>query len=408
VADSNALNRRGVLVVANNSLDSVGRRRQATDSTSHFAVMPLELGIWKLDGSNYTPHKVAFSAPDLELHLEKAIAQDLSIVAPGLMLLGRQVVTPWRKFIDILAIDSDGNLVVLELKRDKTPREVVAQALDYGSWVQNLAYDDITRIFAESNPGAAFESAFEESLGVSPPEVLGASHRLLIVAADLDPATERILNYINGFGVPINVVFFHFFRDGDSQFLARTWLRDPFSPDQNAPQPSLTPRTKMSVAASGGDFYVNVSDDVAHNWDDCRRYGFIAAGGGRRYSRPLFNLFEGARVFVNIPGKGYVGVGIVEGPPVAATKAKINTPEGEKNLVDLPLIAPNMARDADDEELCEYIVPVRWLKTSPREEAYRESGMFGNQNIVCRLTNAFTLDKLITHFGLQEEDIEIE
>lgn len=72
--DSNALNRRGVLVVADDSLDSVGRRRRATRSPPHFAVTPLELGIWKLDGSNYTPYKVAFSAPDLELHLEKAIA----------------------------------------------------------------------------------------------------------------------------------------------------------------------------------------------------------------------------------------------------------------------------------------------------------------------------------------------
>lgn len=370
----------------------------------HFAIMPLELGIWKLDGSTFTPHKVAFSAPDLELHLEKAIAQDLSIVAPGLMLLGRQVVTPWRKFIDILAIDSDGNLIVLELKRDKTPREVVAQALDYGSWVQSLAYEDITRIFAEKNPEAAFESAFEESLGVAPPDVLNGSHRLVIVAADLDPATERILNYLSdGFGVPINVVFFHFFRDGDSQFLARTWLRDPHAFEQSTPQLIKTPRPKPSAPSNGNNFYVNVSDDVAHNWDDCRRYGFIAAGGGKRYSRPLFNLFEGARVFVNIPGKGYVGVGIVEAPPVAATQAKINTPKGEKPLLDLPLVAPNMARDAGDEELCEYIVPVRWLKTAPREEAYRESGMFGNQNIVCRLTNAFTLDKLIAHFVLEEE-----
>ncbi len=367
--------------------------------------MPLELGIWKLEGSNYTPHKVAFSAPDLELHLEKAIAQDLSIVAPGLMLLGRQVLTPWRKFIDILAIDSEGNLVVLELKRDKTPREVVAQALDYASWVQSLGYEDITRIFAEKNPGIAFESVFEESLGVAPPDVLNGSHRLVIVAADLDPATERILTYLSdGFGVPINVVFFHFFREGESQFLARTWLRDPFSPEQSAPKPGKAPRAKTNVVASGNDFYVNVSDDVAHNWDDCRRYGFIAAGGGRRYSRPLFNLFEGARVFVNIPSKGYVGVGIVEGAPVPATQAKINTPEGKQSLLDLPLVAPNMARDAGDKELCEYIVPVRWLKTAPREEAYRESGMFGNQNIVCRLTNAFTLDKLSAHFGLEEED----
>ena len=41
-------------------------------------------------------------------------------------------------YIDLLAIDADGNLHVLELKRDKTPRDVVAQVLDYGSWVTTL------------------------------------------------------------------------------------------------------------------------------------------------------------------------------------------------------------------------------------------------------------------------------
>jgi hypothetical protein len=29
----------------------------------------------------------------------------------------------------------EGRIHVIELKRDRTPREVVAQILDYGSWV---------------------------------------------------------------------------------------------------------------------------------------------------------------------------------------------------------------------------------------------------------------------------------
>ena len=44
-------------------------------------------------------------------------------------------------------LDGDGNLVVLELKRNRTPREVVAQLLDYGSWVRTLEDDDIAAIF---------------------------------------------------------------------------------------------------------------------------------------------------------------------------------------------------------------------------------------------------------------------
>jgi len=40
--------------------------------------------------------------------------------------------------IDLLCIDESGNLIVVELKRDKTPREVTAQTLDYASWVDSL------------------------------------------------------------------------------------------------------------------------------------------------------------------------------------------------------------------------------------------------------------------------------
>jgi RecB family endonuclease NucS len=38
--------------------------------------------------------------------------------------------------IDLLCINGDGDIVIVELKRDKTPREITAQALDYASWVQ--------------------------------------------------------------------------------------------------------------------------------------------------------------------------------------------------------------------------------------------------------------------------------
>jgi RecB family endonuclease NucS len=49
------------------------------------------------------------------------------------MLIGRQQDTGFGGRIDLLAIAPDGALVLIEIKRDRTPREVVAQALDYAS-----------------------------------------------------------------------------------------------------------------------------------------------------------------------------------------------------------------------------------------------------------------------------------
>ncbi len=369
--------------------------------------MPIELKIWKLEGTELKPEPVSFGAPELESHLEDAIVQDLSIVAPGLMFLGRQVPTAWGKFIDILALDGDGHLIVIELKRDKTPREVVAQVLDYGSWVQSLSYDDIVRIFAEKNAGKAFESTYEETFGAAPPDTLNAGHRLIVVAARLDSETERIINYLtDNYGVPINAVFFGFFKENGNTFLARTWLLDPQHVEAQATKSSSS-KNKASEAWNGSDFYVNVLQDSFRHWEDCCQYGFISAGGGKWYSRSLQLLSPGGRVFAYLPSydghaSGYAGVGIVTGEAVPATQWKVPTPDGDKPLLSLPLKAKDMGHDPGDLEKCEYVVPIRWVKTVPREEAYREKGMFANQNSVCRLSNSFTIDKLTRYFGLED------
>jgi hypothetical protein len=47
------------------------------------------------------------------------------------MLIGRQEDTGFGGRVDLLAVAPDGAVVLVELKRDRTPREVVAQAVDY-------------------------------------------------------------------------------------------------------------------------------------------------------------------------------------------------------------------------------------------------------------------------------------
>ena len=104
--------------------------------------MTIEIGIWRIDQE---PKPVEYSRLDLESRLQDILCDDISIAAPSLMVIGREVRTSYGKRIDILAINPDGHLVVLELKRDKTPREVVAQTLEYGSWIRDLENDEIAQ-----------------------------------------------------------------------------------------------------------------------------------------------------------------------------------------------------------------------------------------------------------------------
>jgi hypothetical protein len=68
---------------------------------------------------------------------------------------------------------------------------------------------------------------------------------------------------------------------------------------------------KATPTWNGRDFYVTIGD---RSWEDCERYGFLSAGGGPFWTKPLEKLFPGARVFLYKPDpvQGYVGVGIVK------------------------------------------------------------------------------------------------
>lgn len=98
--------------------------------------------------------------------MEDYLERDPSLLGSRLLVIGRQVHTRYGKFIDLLAIDADGSLNVLELQRDKTPRDVVAQVLDYGSWVTTLTRDNVIDI-ANKHLGQPFEAAFMDVFGES-------------------------------------------------------------------------------------------------------------------------------------------------------------------------------------------------------------------------------------------------
>jgi hypothetical protein len=336
----------------------------------------------------------------LESKLEGLIEADPSMLGQALMLIGRQVPTGFGTYIDLLAIDSEGTVHVLELKRDRTPRDVIAQALDYGSWVTGLGHEEVLNLYAAYRPGHVFEQDFADFFGADPPETLNGAHRLTVIAADLDAATERILQYLNaGFGVPVNVVFFRYYTDGDRQYLARTWLLDEADTVTVA---GGGKRSGTKEAWNGTDWYVSFGEEsTIRNWDDAQRYGFVSAGGGSWFSKTLRGLPLGARVAACIPKLGYVGIGEVIGEAQPFDDAVIILDGAPAQLAQQPLQASYEHKNADpSDDPAEYVVPVKWLATRPREQAVWRKGMFANQNSACKLRNRYTLDVLSEEFGI--------
>ena len=357
--------------------------------------MPIEVGIWRIDGG---VRRLALSPLHLEALLEEAIEKDASILGLELLVIGRQVKTEFGSRIDLLALDGDGDLYVIELKRDRTPREVIAQALEYGSWARGLGYEEIAALFREHSQGRHLEEVFAERFGQRPPDALNENHHLVVVASELDNSTERILTYLtDAFGVPINAVFFRHFEDGDRRYLARSWLIEPDAVEASADQSAVS---RLREPWNGQDFYVAVGGDEHRSWEDMRRYGFVSAGGGSWYWKTLSLLSPGKRIFAYLPQTGYVGVGIVEEPVRPISEFSVEIDGRTVPLLQAPLVAKNMGEFAADPERGERVVRVKWIKAVPRDQAVWEKGMFATQNSAARLRNRFTLERLADRFRL--------
>ena len=356
--------------------------------------MPIEFGLWRMDGG---PKKVEASKLPNEAQLESLLASDISILGLDVMVIGRQVVTSFGKRIDLLAMDRDGALYVIELKRDKTPREVVAQSLDYGSWAKSLTYEQIVATHAQF-AGKPLEVAFVERFETPIPDVLNQEHHLVIVASELDASTERIVTYLSAdYGVPLNVLFFRHFADDGRTYLARTWL---IAPSEAEAHTQVVAGGGKKEPWNGTDFYVSFGEDARRSWEDARQYGFVSGGGGRWFSRTLELLQPGARVFACIPHKGYVGVGEVVAPSVPVRDFTVERDGKEVSLLALPLKAPSMADGADDPDKSEYVVGVRWTNTVSADKAIWEKGMFANQNTACALRSSLTRERVLARLGL--------
>ena len=188
--------------------------------------MGTEIKTWEIrDGRPVAVESTLVAAGRLEaLDLEAWIEADPSIVRPGLRLIGRQVMTSSGP-LDLLAIDRSGDLVVIELKRDRLPREALAQAIDYASDLATWSIDKISEacvkftveslddVFSASFPDVALETA-----------KINERQRIVLVGFGAETALERMVEWLSeNYGVSINAVILKYVRTAaGSETLTRT------------------------------------------------------------------------------------------------------------------------------------------------------------------------------------------
>lgn len=155
-----------------------------------------------------------------EKMLEALLESDASLLGVNLLIIGRQVETNSHGYADLLALDEHGDIWVIELKRHRTSRSVVAQIVDYGVWAETLSAEEVANIFAIYRPGVNLAFAFETHFGKPMPVEVNMTQELVIVAGALDSQTRENVQYLQRFSLPIRTVLFEHFEVGGRTLLA--------------------------------------------------------------------------------------------------------------------------------------------------------------------------------------------
>jgi hypothetical protein len=190
--------------------------------------MTTEIRVWQIVDRNLEPIDVSMiQAGRREVEdLEVWIKSHPFILGGGILIIGEQV--PTRSgFIDFLGIDESGNLVIIELKRDKLAREVLAQAIDYASDVAMWDEDKVGEVCLKST-GQEIQDYLNENfadLDLSD-LVLNKTQRILLVGFSIEESLQRMIEWLsNTYGVSINAVVLKYIKTkGGDELIARTMI----------------------------------------------------------------------------------------------------------------------------------------------------------------------------------------
>ncbi len=169
----------------------------------------------------------------LETYLESWLERSpWALVQEPILWIGRQAtasVEEGKIFPDLLGVDSEGNLVIVELKKGRAPREVVAQLLEYAAWADELSDERIHEIAAtyfqtcSKFQGMSFQDAFISVFETDETPVLNQRLRLFILAEEIPAAVARVCRFLRtSHGIDVSCVAVSTFQTQSGEILVST------------------------------------------------------------------------------------------------------------------------------------------------------------------------------------------
>jgi hypothetical protein len=160
--------------------------------------------------------------------LQRRLRDDITPIGPDLLVIAEEFGN-WedaKRRIDLLAIDRDGQLVVIELKRTEDGGHMELQALRYAAMVSSMTFGEVAATYQahcakypdRSGAGAEPRAVLVEFLGGAPGEepVISTNVRILLVSADFGREITTTVLWLNGFeGMDIRCIRLVPYKVGD-------------------------------------------------------------------------------------------------------------------------------------------------------------------------------------------------
>lgn len=140
--------------------------------------------------------------------IQEWIEKNPEIIEENLLIIGKEVILPSDIRLDLLAIDKKSNLVILELKRDTSGKNVDWQAIKYASYCSSFSNTDIFRQFAEylgTNEDEA-KTKIEEFIDAENFENLNEGQRIILVSKEFHSDVVSSVLWLRDYGIDVSCV----------------------------------------------------------------------------------------------------------------------------------------------------------------------------------------------------------
>jgi hypothetical protein len=162
-------------------------------------------------------------------NLQEWIANEPTVLGEELLIIQKEFdgFSDTRERLDLLALDKDGNLVVIENKLDDSGKDVTWQALKYASYCSSLSKEDVRKIYqeylikegkngnAEEKLAEFFDNTDYEELVIN----RGLSQRIVLIAANFRKEVTSTVLWLSNYNIRIQCFKVKPYKLSDELFL---------------------------------------------------------------------------------------------------------------------------------------------------------------------------------------------